>query len=68
MSVGQNRWTDGTNHRIAPVRMPEATYGSCKNWRRCGNTEGVLKAKDEMLGDGFCMRCYDKGVNCTDGK
>jgi DNA-binding CsgD family transcriptional regulator len=63
MSVGQNRWTDGTNHRIEPVRMPEATYGSCKNWKRCGNNETVLKAKGEMLGDGWCMRCYDRGIN-----
>ena len=60
--MGKN-WVDGTHHRGEPVRMPKATYGSCKNWKRCGNNEAVLRARNEMLGDGWCMRCYDRGVS-----
>jgi len=56
-------WVDGRHHRISEVKMPKATYGSCKNFKRCGNTEAILRQQNEMLGNGYCMQCYDKDMD-----
>ena len=61
--MGAKSWVDGSHHKVLDVTLPEATYGSCKNFKRCGNTEAVLKQRDEMLGNGYCMQCYDKGID-----
>ncbi len=48
------------------ARMNEATianldkdivesFGSCTNWKRCRNFQVIL-------GNGLCMKCWDKGV------
>jgi len=34
------------------VEVPDATHGEC---RRCGQLK--------ELGDGFCMKCWDRGSN-----
>ena len=54
---------EGLTRRVSPVRLPEATYGSCQNFKRCGNTEIVLRQRNELLGNGYCMKCYDKGID-----
>jgi len=56
-------WVNGEHHKISEVKMPKATYGSCKNFKRCGNTEAVLRQRNEMLGNGYCMQCYDKDMD-----
>ena len=61
--MGAKSWVDGRHHRILEVTLPEATYGSCKNFKRCGNTEAVLRQRNELLGNGYCMQCYDKGID-----
>ena len=38
------------------VRLPDATIGTCKYYRRCGNF-------DVTLGNGVCMDCWDRGMD-----
>ena len=45
------------------IRIPEESIGNCKNYKTCGNSEGVLRRKEEVLGNGYCMSCYDNRVD-----
>ena len=38
------------------VRLPEESYGACQNWRKC-------KQMEVQLGNGFCQKCYDRGLD-----
>ena len=45
------------------IKIPQESIGRCKNYRICGTTEAILKQKDEVLGNGYCMQCYDQRVD-----
>ena len=47
---------DSMSYRIAGVPMPGVSYGVCKNVRNCGNWS-------VDLGDGYCVECWDGGIN-----
>jgi len=46
---------EGTHNRVYNVILPVESIGRCKNALRCGST-------DTTLGNGYCMDCYDKGI------
>ena len=48
----------GSILHVDEVRLPQASVGVCKFYKRC-------KSFDVPLGNGICMICWDKGL---DGK
>ena len=43
-------------YNLAPVILPQEEVGTCKNWKRCRNFKVIL-------GNGYCVDCYDKGLD-----
>ena len=52
---------EGTHNKVYDVRLPVESTGRCKNALRCENT-------DVTLGNGYCMDCYDKGIDSRTGR
>ena len=52
---------EGTHNRVYNVILPVESVGRCKNALRCGST-------DTTLGNGYCMDCYDKGLDSRGGR
>ena len=57
-------WGEGIGRRDDfNIRIPEESIGNCKKYKTCGNSENVLRKKEEVLGNGYCMKCYDNRVD-----
>jgi hypothetical protein len=48
------------DHYPSGVYLPAASMGICRNVQRCEN--GLYPPYEVVLGDGWCMDCYDKKV------
>jgi len=46
----------GTHYKRLNSHLPQESVGRCKNALKCLNT-------NVDLGNGYCMKCYDKGLD-----
>ena len=51
-----DEYRTGTHLKVLNPHLPVESFGRCRNAHRCKNT-------DVDLGNGFCMKCYDKGLD-----
>lgn len=47
---------DSLFYRLEKIPMPEESFGACKYVKRCKNWNVIL-------GNGLCVRCWDKGLD-----
>ncbi len=45
---------------IPKIALPDSSIGDCKNWSSCGQ-------RQVELGNGYCVSCYDRGLEKMDG-
>ena len=57
MPKGYSITDDTAYHNIdESIVMPVPSFGVCKNARNCKNFKVVL-------GNGYCLKCYDRGLD-----
>ena len=58
-----------TFYRLVRIPMPMETYGRCKGTKEQFLTEYCDSlGRDTELGNGYCLRCWDKVLGTVDGQ